>query len=258
MSRLSDAIVAGSIEPIRVGRPAWDRRAVLRQQWTELAFFHWAYDPAVVQQLLPAGITVDTFDGAAWVGLIPFEMRNVRVGSTPPVPWLGSFIEINVRTYVTDVLGRRAVWFFSLDVSRTVIVAAARSAFALPYCWARTDHQREGDRHRYSLTRRWPRPSGAHADIEFTVGDELADGEVGGLEHFLTARWALLTTRRGRVLNGAVDHQRWPLHRVGDVTIDQDVIEAAGLPCPVGAPHAMYSPGVDVSVAWLRTVGRVA
>jgi uncharacterized protein YqjF (DUF2071 family) len=240
------------VEPLTPIRPDWQRRTVLRQQWTELAYFHWAYEPSVVQRRLPRGVTVDTFDGSAWVGLIPFEMRDVRIGPTPPVPWLGSFIEINVRTYVVDELGRRAVWFFSLDVPRSVIVAVARTAFALPYCWAEAGHERHGDRHRYWLNRRWPRGTRPHAEMRFTVGPTLADDEIGDLGHFLTARWALLTTRRRRVLYGAVRHPQWPLHRVVDLDIDQDVVEAAGLPSPEGAPHAMYSPGVPVEIAWLQ------
>ena len=105
------------IEPVAADPPLWDRRPVLKQQWTELAYLHWRYEPSVVQRRLPAGVTVDTFDGSAWVGLIPFEMRNVQLGSTPPVPFFGNFLEINVRTYVTDSLGRRAVWF-SLSTCR--------------------------------------------------------------------------------------------------------------------------------------------
>ena len=130
-----------------------------------------------MQQRLPAGVTVDTFDGSAWVGLIPFEMRDVQLGPTPPVPWLGSFIEINVRTYVVDSLGRRAVWFFSLDVPRSAIVAVARSVFALPYCWATATHMRDGDRHRYQMARRWPRGDGVFADIGFVVGDPIEDDD---------------------------------------------------------------------------------
>jgi uncharacterized protein YqjF (DUF2071 family) len=242
------------IEPITADPPRWQHRSVLRQRWDELAYFHWRYEPEVVQQLLPDGIRVDTFDGSAWVGVIPFEMRNVQLGPTPPVPWLGSFIEINVRTYVIDALGRRAVWFFSLDVPRAAIVAVARSVFALPYCWAGAEHERAGDRHRYRMTRRWPRAVRASADIEFTVGDRLDDDRVGDLEHFLCARWALVTSRRSELLYGRVHHPRWPLHQVGDVTIRQSLVEAAGLPSPTGSPHALWSPGVDVQVAWFEKV----
>lgn len=227
---------------------------VLRQRWAELAYFHWRYDPVIVQQRLPAGLTIDTFDGSAWVGLIPFEMRNVQLGASPPVPWLGSFIEINVRTYVVDSLGRRAVWFFSLDVPRTAIVAVARTVFALPYCWARATHQRDGERHRYEVARRWPRTTAAGATMAFSVGRRLDDQEITDLDHFLSARWALVTRRGGQLKYGAVRHPQWPLHAVEEVAVEQGLLQAAGLPAPVGAPHALYSPGVDVAVSWLEDV----
>ncbi|MGY6499445.1 MAG: YqjF family protein [Acidimicrobiales bacterium] len=246
----------GFVEAVTADPAPWAYRSVLRQQWQELAYFHWAYDPAIVQSVLPAGVTVDTFDGQAWVGLIPFEMRRVQLGASPPVPWLGSFVEINVRTYVTDALGRRSVWFFSLDVPRAPIVGVARSVFSLPYCWAAARHEVTGDRHRYRMTRRWPRADGPapSADMSFTVGPALSDDDVTALDHFLTARWALLTGRRRRLLYGRVHHARWPLHAIDHVAIHQDVIQAAGLPAPVGPPLARYSPGVDVQVAWFEAL----
>ena len=153
------------LEPIHPHPPQLVRPAVLHQGWMELASFHWPYDPAIVQALLPDGVTVDTHDEQAWVGLIPFEMRRVRLGPTPPIPFFGDFIEINVRTYVTDRRGRRSVWFFSLDVPRSAIVAVARTVFALPYCWARAEHDRAGYRHRYTMDRRWPRGSAAPGSL---------------------------------------------------------------------------------------------
>ncbi len=244
-----------SIEAVEPLPPALDRRPVMRQRWSELAYFHWPYEPAEVQALLPPGVQVDTFDGRAWVGLIPFVMRDVRLGPTPPVPYLGTFIEINVRTYVVDPRGRRAVWFFSLDVPRAAIVAVARTVFALPYCWARARLRRDGARHRYQLRRRWP-VGPARAEMAFTVDQPIPPEEVDDLAHFLSARWALVTRRRGRLLYGRVHHERWPLHRLGDVVVHEDVISAAGLAAPAGAPHAMYSPGVNVTIPWFEPPAR--
>ena len=243
------------IEPISIDPPAWERRSVLQQKWMELASFHWRYDPAVVQDLLPARLQVDTYDGSAWVGLIPFEMRDVQLGGTPPVPWLGTFLEINVRTYVVDEHGRRAVWFFSLDVPRTAIVGVARTVFALPYCWAATAHERSGDRHVYRMRRRWPRAhANRSAEMTFSVGSKVLPSDVTELDHFLSARWALVTRRGDSLLHGRVNHPRWPIHRVHDVEINENVIQAAGLPRPEGAPHAFFSPGVDVEVAWFNRI----
>ncbi len=249
------------VEPVTADPPPIDRNPVLRQRWCELAYFHWRYDPVDVQRLLPPGVTVDTFDGSAWVGLIPFTMRDVAIGPTPPVPWLGTFIEINVRTYVIDPSGRRAVWFLSLDVPRLAIVGVARTVFALPYCWSAADHyvdhRADGPRHRYSMRRRWPgarpgrRPS---ADMRFTVGDPIQPGDVSDLDHFLSARWALVTARRERLLYGRVHHERWPLYRVERPDIAQDVIEAAGLPSPTGPIHALYAPEVTVNIPWIERI----
>ena len=244
------------IEPVLAEPPALPSRAVLRQRWTELAYFHWPYEPGVVQRLLPDGVRVDTFDDVAWVGLIPFVMRAVRIGPTPPVPYLGTFVEINVRTYVIDPRGRRSVWFFSLDVPRSVIVAVARTVFALPYCWSRTRYDSDAAYRHYEMIRRWPRPTNASAEIDFTIGDPIRD--VTDLDHFLTARWSLLTSRRRRLLYGRVHHERWPLHHVDDHHVRQDVLEAAGLPAPTGDPRTACSPGVDVEVGWLEQVRRLS
>lgn len=244
------------VQPVTPEPPDWNRREVLHQRWDELAYFHWRYEPDVVQRLLPDDLLVDTFDGSAWVGLIPFEMRRVRIGPTPPVPYLGHFIEVNVRTYVTDPVGRRAVWFFSLDVPRSLIVAVARTVFALPYCFARAEHAIDGDTHRYTIRRRRPHRERPVSDIAFRVGARIPVDEVSDLAHFLTARWALATTRRSRLQYGAVHHGQWPLHRIDDHEIDDGLVVAAGLPAPVGEPHAMYSPGVAVDLAWFERIGR--
>jgi uncharacterized protein YqjF (DUF2071 family) len=243
-----------AVEPVSSTPPMWDRRTILRQRWTELAYFHWPYDPEVVQRSLPAGLRVDTFDDAAWVGLIPFEMRDVQLGPTPRVPRLGTFIETNVRTYVIDARGRRAVWFFSLDVPRASAVAVARSVFGLPYRWAHADHTIDGDQHHYRTERRHPSDGSIGADMRFTVGPPLADGATTPLDDFLCARWALIARRRQHLWHGRVDHAQWPLHGVDAVVIDQTLIEAAGLPRPTGPPLARYSPGVDVRIAWFERI----
>ncbi|MGI9625135.1 MAG: YqjF family protein [Acidimicrobiales bacterium] len=251
----SDGSWPAIVEPVTAEPEPATRRPVLRQSWAELAYFHWPYAPSEVQDLLPSGLQVDTFDGQAWVGLIPFEMQQVRVASSPVVPWLGSFLEINVRTYVVDEVGRRAVWFFSLDVPRSAVVTVARTMFGLPYCWSHASHSTEGNQHRYQMNRRWPRHDPASADMSFTVGAAIPNAELTDFDHFLTARWALITQRRGRLQYGGVNHPRWPLHRVEDVQIDQSALEAAGLSSPNGKPHSLYSPGVDVEIAWLEAVG---
>lgn len=249
-SQLAPAV---SLQPITAEPPGLGARAVMSQNWTDLGYFHWRYPPAVVQALLPRGVVVDTFDGSAWVGLIPFVMRNVRIGPLPEVPFLSTFVEVNVRTYVVDEQGRRSVWFFSLDVPRAMIVAIARSVFSLPYCWGQAVHTHTDNRHHYSVVRRWPH-RGPGCEIGYSQGELLTPAQLTELDHFLTARWSLVTTRSDTVLRGRIHHPQWPLHDVHDVSLAGNLVEAAGLPAPAGVPHSRCSPGVPVTVAWLQHV----
>jgi uncharacterized protein len=57
-------------------RPA-GRKPVMHQRWEDLLFLHWSYDPLAIQSTLPSGLAVDTFEGKAFVGIVPFFMRDV-------------------------------------------------------------------------------------------------------------------------------------------------------------------------------------
>jgi uncharacterized protein YqjF (DUF2071 family) len=238
-------------EPIRAECPWPVERPVMLQGWYDLASLHWPYDPELVQSLLPEGFTVDTFDGAAWVGLLPFHMRRIRVPGLPALGPLSTFPETNVRTYLVDERGRRGVWFASLDITRLVPALVARVSYRLPYCWSSMAIEHDGDDIRYRSSRRWPRPASgsdpARSDLRVRVGPAIAPEEVTDLDHFLSARWALGSTMFGP-LWAEVDHDPWVLHRATLLDLDETLLGAAGLPDPDGEPHVLWSPGVDVRI----------
>lgn len=233
--------------------PSPVRHPVMRQQWRDLAYIHWSYDPSVVQALLPPGLTVDTFDGRAWVGLIPFSMRKISFPLTPAVPWLGSFPEVNVRTYVTCD-GIPGVWFFSLDVNRLLPAVAARGSYRLPYCFGSASNKRDGDVLRTTVKRRWPRGR-ATTHIEVSIGENIE--ESNEFENFLSARWGLYSTWwGGGLMYAPVDHPRWKLQRAQVLRLDDTLVTAAGLPAPTGEPHCLFSVGVPVRIGMPRRVRR--
>ncbi|MEV1044345.1 DUF2071 domain-containing protein [Streptomyces sp. NPDC049916] len=233
-------------EPVSPCPPAAPMRPLLTQSWLDLAFVHWAADPADVAPLLPPGTVPDIFDGACtYVGLVAFRMHRVSGLGLPGIPYLGSFPETNVRLYSMDERGRRAVVFRSLDASRLVPVLVARAAFGLPYVWSRMGVERSGDTLTYTSRRRWPGPRGARSRIVLRTGDPI--GDPTPLEHFLTARWALHSRFLGRTRYLPNAHPRWPLHRADLLECDEDLVAAGGLPAPVGRPTSvLYAPGVPV------------
>jgi uncharacterized protein YqjF (DUF2071 family) len=226
----------------------------MHNRWDTLTFLHWSYDPEVVQRLLPPGLRVETYDGRAWVGLVPFFMQ-VRATGTTWIPWAGKFCETNVRTYVHGPDGSTGVWFLSLEAARLTVVGFGRGGYGVPYFWARMRRERgedasRGVEWRYTSRRRWPSPKGASSDIRVRVGDPRATNELAEFDHWLTARFRLYGARRsGALVTAEADHEVWPLFRCEVLRCEQTLIEAAGLPTPIGAPIAHWSPRVTVRVA---------
>lgn len=231
------------------------RRPVMLHRWELLTFLHWSYDPAVVQSLLPPGLTVETHEGQAWVGLVPFRMWVAPPGANA-LPWLGRFCETNVRTYVRDQHGRDGVWFFSLEAARLAAVVAARASYRLPYFWASMQLSGTPERRVYATRRRWPGPGGVGGSVVVQPGERIPPQEVSPLEHFLTARWRLFShAPGGRLRYADAEHAPWPLHRAVLEACDDSLVTATGLPQPVGPPMVHYSPGVEVRIGRPRRVG---
>lgn len=250
--------------PFEVARP------VMRQRWERLTFLHWPFDPAVVQRLLPDRLRVETFGGTAWVGLVPFFMRVTTAGGRGMDP-LSNFCETNVRTYVRDHEGRTGVWFFSLDATQLGAVVVARTAYRLPYFWSSMTLL-EGGRAgggtgtvAYECHRMAPRsahqsPRGSapgaggrdrtspSSRVTVRVGEPFRTDELDARDHFLTARWILFSASGSRYRYARAEHSPWPLHRAELLSLDDDLVAAAGLPRPVGQPLVHYSPGVDVRI----------
>lgn len=210
-------------EPIRRVAPPLAGRAIASQRWSDLTFVHWRVDAARVAPLLPPGVRPDEFDGSTWVGLIPFLLDRATLFGSPPIPYLGRFVEINVRLYGVDAAGRRGVVFLSLEASRLPAVLAARAAFALPYRWARTTMDVDGATIRYASSRHG---GGLSSTIVVRHGEPI---EADPLADFLTARWGMFTSRRGRTRFRPNEHEPWPLHAAELLDLDDQLLSAGGL-----------------------------
>jgi len=202
--------------------------AAVRMTWANLLFLHWRVDPALMRPLIPPPLTLDLFDNAAWIGLVPFRMEHSSFRGFPPLPGLTNFFECNVRTYVT-LRDKPGVWFFSLDAQTLLPVLGGRWLWSLPYIYSRFNVQRTASTTDYRLTRRpgpWP---AAHTHVTWRYGDFLPPASDSSLEHFLTERYWLFTRRRGKILGGRVQHAPWPLRAAELLHLDDTMIAAAGL-----------------------------
>ncbi|MDD7964486.1 YqjF family protein [Actinomycetospora lemnae] len=248
--------MSASIEPVTREAPGYTGPTMMTQRWCDVAFLHWALDPAQVAPLLPPGVHPDVHDGATWVGLVPFRMVGAGVLRGPSIPWLGTFPETNVRLYTVDERGVRGIVFRSLDASRLAVVAGARAAFGLPYRWASMEVADDGDERTYVTER--PHPS----RVRIRVGEAVESGPSpgsssagsGSLEDFLTARWGLHERHLGVDWYVPNVHEPWPLHHAELRELDDTLLAAAGFPDLAGRPpdHVAASPGVSVRFGFPR------
>jgi uncharacterized protein YqjF (DUF2071 family) len=215
----------------------------MRQRWNDLLFAHWPVRADALTGLLPAGLEIDTFDGWAWVGVVPFHMDQVVVRGvgdrTFGVPSAKRFPELNLRTYVRSAETLQAgVYFFSLDAASALAVLGARLFFSLPYFWASMESRREaGDWIHYRSRRVLTTPAAAFSARYRSLGKPAA----GPLEEFLTARYCLYTRRGAEIVVGNIHHLPWQLESAEAEFESNELAQAGGITLPNRAPVLHYS-----------------
>jgi len=230
------------VEPVSSDAPVLTGPVMMNQSWRDLTFLHWAVDPEQVADRMPPGVRPDTLDGVTYVGLIPFRMVGAGIGRGRGVPWLGSFLETNVRLYSVDDTGRRGIVFLSLDTDRAAVVVGARAAFGLPYRWARMRYRVSGGVHSYDARlRRRGRPTRSRVVVRAGARRQSTE-----LDDFVSARWGLHVRWWGRTLYVPNRHEVWPVHYAEVLALEDGLVASVGLPELAARPpdHVAFSPGV--------------
>lgn len=233
--------------------PLPQRAHAMRMSWHDLLFAHWAFAPSEIQRLLPKGITLDTFEGQAWIGVVPFRMSDVAPRWIPAIPWMSAFPELNVRTYVV-ANGKPGVWFFSLDATNPIAVRVARTMFHLPYMDATMSVEKVGDWYNYRSVRTHRNAPAASFVGRYRPTSETFHSQRDTLEHWLTARYCLYTTdRNGRVLRGEIDHKPWSLQRA-ELHVERNSMLASIKLFNDQAPHLLFVKDIHVRAWWNERV----
>jgi uncharacterized protein YqjF (DUF2071 family) len=227
----------------------------MAMQWHDLLFMHWPVHPAVLRPYIPPTLELETFDGAAWLGVTPFRMEGARPRLLPPLPWLSSFPELNVRTYVRAE-GKPGVWFFSLDAANPLAVRGARYLFHLPYYDAEMISHSCGGEVRYTSRRSHRVGAPAAFAARYRPTGSVYHAAVGTLDYWLTERYCLYAAnRQGRVWRGDIHHAPWPLQPAEAEVERNTMAEQLRLMLPKREPLLHFAKRLDV-VAWtLEAVG---
>lgn len=222
---------------------------IMQQTWKDLLFAHYPISPAILRPLLPSCFTVDTFEGSAWVSVVPFQMSGLRIRHLPKLPFTPEFSELNVRTYVT--FGNKpGVYFFSLDANSKVAVSIANRFYYLPYYHARMSMKKQGDWIHFTSERTDQRVKAGLFSARYRPVGDVFEAKPKSIEHWLTERYVLYVTNGKNVYEGNIHHKPWPLQQ-GEANFElNSVAQSFGIPIEEPPAYLHYCKELDV-VAWL-------
>jgi hypothetical protein len=201
----------------------------MAQKWHDLLFAHWPVEPAALRKQIPEKLSLDTFQGQAWIGIVPFTMSGVRLRGIFSLPWLSAFPELNVRTYVIAG-GKPGVWFFSLDAGNRVAVEIARRWFYLPYFCARMKSATGPEGIAYCAQREDRRGNGERFQATYSASGANFVAVPGSLEYFLTERYCLYAQRPdGAILQGEIHHPPWDLQEARATFRENTMTKSLGM-----------------------------
>lgn len=217
-----------------------DAFPVMKQRWAELGFFHWDVSPDLITPRLPKGLHVDTFDGKAWLGVVPFLMQRIRPIGLTPLPWLSWFHELNLRTYVYDDAGTPGVWFFSLDCNQPIAVEIARRMFHLPYQHAKMCSNISNSSVEFYSQRK--KDSSVEAAFKYPRPVAPQPAVLGSLEWFLIERYTLFSTDpKGNIYSGRVHHDPYQIESMSEAECSTRPFSLNGFSEPETPPISLLS-----------------
>ena len=224
---------------------------IMAQRWLDLLFAHWPIKTETMRQLIPPQLELDTFDGEAWVGVVPFRMSDVHPRWVPSLPWLSAFPELNVRTYVKAKQGapKPGVYFFSLEAANPVAVAIARKLFKLPYFNATMKLQEQEGIVKYTSHRTHRGAPAADFVGQYAPIGEVYLSEPKSFDAWLTERYSLYTVHNGHAFRGDIHHVQWPLQRAEAEFEVNSVAAASQVVLPDLSPVLHFARAIDV-VVW--------
>ena len=231
---------------------------LMKQTWSDLLFLHWPIECSSIRNHIPDHLEIDTYDGSAWIGIIPFRMSNLRLSFTFPLPYLSNFNEINLRTYVIDKYNRKGVWFFSLDTQNYIANAIANKFFDLNYRYGVTSFTSSNN----NFNKLTLEISNANYKVQNFIWESNHDqseflAHPNSLEYFLTERYNLYTYNKinKNIYMGSIKHNPYKLYVPRLRSYDTDIFSSNGLISPSDLPHSILaSKGTHVRVFPLKKV----
>ena len=171
------------------------------QEWNNVIFAHWKVNENSLKKLIPAGLNLDLFDGEAWISLVAFTLKKLRIHYLPSFSSFSDFHEINMRTYVVRN-NKSGIYFLSLEIQKTF--SALLAGFLTGLNYYKSDirhgpeyHESENRKHLFYLKSEYNKGTDILAKTDF--------------DKWLTDRFTIFHELSGEIFSHEIHHRDWPL-----------------------------------------------
>ena len=172
---------------------------VISQVWRDVLFLNYQVEGDLIKKALPSSLELDTFQGQAYVSVVPFRMEGIRFPFTPKLPYSRMW-ELNLRTYV-KYNGVPGVYFFTLDTDHVLAQWIATTFFHLPYRCAPLRGHVDSKKYKFE----------AKDSLNLEANLTAVPLVIGPYHEWMVERYCLYTDEGNQLWRGEVLHQPWPL-----------------------------------------------
>jgi uncharacterized protein YqjF (DUF2071 family) len=230
----------------------------LKAKWENIIMANYEIAPKILEPFLPKGVNLDLFDGKCYVSLVGFMFKKTKLFNIP-IPYFGTFEEINLRFYVVrkeENQIKRGVVFINETIPYPIVAWMANKLYKEHYTVVPTKHQINCDdstqkvNFEWLLNKKWN-------SIYVEASNEAAAMKKDTLEQFIYEHYYGYTKiDEDKTEEYKLQHPSWKTNEVIDYKIDCDFEAMYGKAFSVlnqTKPEAVFiAKGSSVKVEWKR------
>jgi hypothetical protein len=231
----------------------------LSARWENLIMANYEVHPDVLTAYLPHGVELDFYNNKAYVSLVGFMFNKTSLFNIP-IPFLGTFEEINLRFYVKRVDGdtiKRGVVFINETVPYKPVAWLANKLYKEHYIAIPTKNAIEitsnskNIRYEWKINKEWNHIAVNAANIK----EQMLPGSI---EEFIFEHYYGYTKiNEQHSQEYKVNHPRWQVNKVIDYSIHCNFKSMYGNNLSFLNHHqpdsVILAEGSPVTVNWKRT-----
>ena len=231
----------------------------LKANWENIIMANYEIAPEILKPFLPKGVDLDLFNGKAYISLVGFMFKNTKLFNIP-IPYLGTFEEINLRFYVVrkeENQIKRGVVFINETVPNPIVAWIANKLYKEHYTVVPTKHEINDKntiqkvKFEWLVNKKWN-----SICVEASKKPEIMQN--GTLEQFIFEHYYGYTKIEENITEEyKLQHPSWKINNVINYTIDcnfEDMYGKAFAVLNYTKPKAVFmAEGSSVKVEWKRT-----